>query len=375
MNIKVSSGELLKLCNICMTAIPSKAVMVILKDFLFEVIGDELFITASDLEFTIRGKIQVIATQDGRFAIPAEALVGTLRELPEQPIEIEFNEDNLAIEIRSSTGFYRTGSNSVSEYPQLPVFEEDNQVIIDSARLLKALNTCSFATSTDEMKTNMMGINMSVNPDSLVFVATNSHKLVKYTLYSENDNQDASMILPKKIISILKAMCNEYLPITILYAKNQVKFAYKDFEITCKLINLIYPNYNSVIPVNNDKEIIVDRQTMLHALRRLIVFGNKTTFQTNVNVEDNTMTMDTLDAEFSNEAQETIVCQYEGERLELCYNARYLIESISNLDAQEIKFLISQAGKAALLLPKEDEVGENILMIVMPVMKWRPYDE
>ena len=375
MNIKVSSGELLKLCNICLTVIPAKAVMVILKDFLFEVTGDQLTITASDLEFTLRGKMPVISDQDGKFAIPAEALVGTLRELPEQPLEIEFNEENLGIEIRSSSGFYRTGSNSVSEYPNLPDFEEENQIIVDSDRLLKALNTCAFATATDDMKTNMMGINMAVQPDSLVFVATNSHKLVKYTLFTENNDQETSMILPKKIVPILKAMATEVLPVKIMYAKNQVKFAYKDFEITCKLINLIYPNYNSVIPVNNDKEIVVDRQTMLHALKRLVVFGNKTTFQTNVNVDDNVMVMETLDAEFANEAQETIVCQFEGERLELCYNARYLIESLSNLESQDVKFLISQPGKAALLVPKEDEVGENIIMIVMPVMKWRPYDE
>ena len=375
MNIKVSSGELLKLVSVCASVIPSKAVMVILKDFLFEVEGDQLSVTASDLDFTIRGSMTVISSQDGKFAIPAEPLLVTLRELPEQPIEINFDEEKLVLEIKSSTGFYKTSSNSTDDYPQLPEFHEDNQLDVSSSKLIKALNTCSFATSTDEMKTNMLGINMAIKPDLIEFVATNSHKLVKYTLYGVHESQEHSMILPKKLVSILKAMSGGEQTITIQYSKNQVRFRYLDFEITCKLISLVFPNYNSVIPVNNDKEIIVDRQSMLHALRRLVVYGNKTTFQTNVNIADDELSMDTLDLEFSNEAKETIPCQYQGERLELCYNAKYLIESMSNLSSEEVKFLVSQPGKAALLLPKEDEVGEQILMIVMPVMKWRPYDE
>lgn len=375
LNIQVSSGELLKLATICANAIPSRAVMVILKDFYCEVKDNTLSLTGSDLEFTVQGSISVFANGDGRFAIQADSLIATLRELPEQPIEIQFDEESMTIQIKSSTGQYKSASNNVNDYPALPTFEEQNQLIISSDRLLKALNTCAFATATDEMKTNMLGINMAILPGRIEFVATNSHKLVKFTIYTEQEDLENSMILPKKILSILKSMVNEDLPVTIQFAKNQVKFMYKDLEITAKLIDLPYPKYNSVIPVNNDKTVTVDRNILIHTLRRLIVYGNKTTFQTNITVTENQMVLDTTDIELSNEAVETISCQYEGEPLDLCYNAKYLIESLSNLNTEEVKFLISQSDRAALLIPKEDEIGEEILMIVMPVMKWRGYSE
>jgi DNA polymerase-3 subunit beta len=375
LNIQVSSGELLKLASICANAIPSRAVMVILKDFYCEVKDSKLYMTGSDLEFTVQGMIPVTSNGDGRFSLQAESLIATLRELPEQPIELEYDVDTLSIQIKSSTGHYKSACNNVNDYPELPTFTEDNQLIISSDRLLKALNTCAFATSTDEMKTNMLGINMAILPGCIEFVATNSHKLVKFTVFTDQEDLEKSMILPKKVLSILKSMVNEDLPVTILFTKNQVKFMYKDLEITAKLIDLAYPKYNSVIPVDNDKTVVVDRNILIHTLRRLIVYGNKTTFQTNITVNDNQMVLDTTDIEFSNEAVETIPCQYEGETLELCYNAKYLIESLSNLVTDEVKFLISQSDRAALLLPKENEIGEDILMIVMPVMKWRGLNE
>lgn len=176
-------------------------------------------------------------------------------------------------------------------------------------------------------------------------------------------------------MSILKHIANDDLPITISYERNQILFAYKNYKVYCKLIDQKFPNYNAVIPLNNDKEIIINRLELLQSLKRITVYGNRTTYQTSFHVAENEMKIDTLDADFSNEAKEVLKCQYTNDPLELTYNAKYLIDSLSNLDAQEVRLALSQPSRAAILTPKEDEIGENILMLVMPVMTKRSIED
>lgn len=375
MTLKISSGELYKTLQLGLNAIPSKAIIGILYDFLFEVRGNKLTITSSDLEFTIISELDVIADEDGAFTFPAEILINTLRELSEQPIEIKYSSETSGLELTSAYGIYRSSSGNIEEYPKLPEIANFNQVIIPADRFNKALNTCTFAAATDEMKIQMQGISVAIMPDAVVLAATDAHKLVKYTLYHDNDGQDQSFIIPKKTASVLKHILNDDSPLTITYASKHVLFSYKNTEVYCKLIEQVFPKYNSVIPIGNDKEVLVNRLDFLQSLKRIAIYGNKTTFQATLQIADNEIKIYTQDIDFSNEASESIKCQYTNEPMELNYNIRYLIESLSNLTATEVCLALSQPNKAAILRPKTDEIGENIIMLVMPVMTRKSYND
>jgi len=375
MNLRISSGELYRMLQVGLNAIPSKPVYPILADFLFTVEGDKLTITSTDLDFTIVTETTIVPSENGKFAFPGDILVSTLRELPEQPIELVYDEETSGLSLISAYGTYKSSSNNVEDYPNIKEISVESQVIIPANRLIKALNTCVFAAATDEMKTNMLGLSVTIQPDSIVAAATDAHKLVKYTLFHENGDHEASFVIPKKVVSILKHIANDDLPITISYERNQILFAYKNYKVYCKLIDQKFPNYNAVIPLNNDKEIIINRLELLQSLKRITVYGNRTTYQTSFHVAENEMKIDTLDADFSNEAKEVLKCQYTNDPLELTYNAKYLIDSLSNLDAQEVRLALSQPSRAAILTPKEDEIGENILMLVMPVMTKRSIED
>lgn len=367
MNLRISSGELYKMLQISQNAISAKPPYPILADFLFHVEGSKLTITASDLEFTIISETDITPGDEGSFAFPSEILVNTLREMPEQPIELIHEEDTHGLTMNSSYGTYRSSSNDVEDYPKIPELEYETKVTLPGGRFLKALTTCAFAAATDEMKANMLGISVAFQSDAIEVAATDAHKMVKYTLFYNNEGIETNFVLPKKVITILKHTITDEDNLTVSFNKNHALFEYKNFKIYCKLIILPFPNYNGVIPLNNDKEIIVNRQELLRSLKRITLYGNKTTYQTSFYIDNNEIKIETLDPDFSNEASEVIKCQYIGEPLELSYNAKFLIDSLSNLETEEVRLAVSNAGRAAILTPKENEVGENILMLVMPV--------
>ena len=375
MNLRISSGELYKMLQVGSNAIPSKPVYPILADFLFTIDGTKLTITSTDLDFTIVTETEIVPTENGKFAFPGDILVSTLRELSEQPIELVYDEETSGLTMISAYGSYKSSSNNVEDYPTIKEISTETQIVIPANRLVKALNTCVFAAATDEMKTNMLGLSVTIQPDAVITAATDAHKLVKYTLFHDNGDHEGSFVIPKKVVSILKHIVNDDMPVTINYERNQIMFAYKNYKVYCKLIDQKFPNYNAVIPLNNDKEIVINRLELLQSLKRITVYGNRTTYQTSFHIEDNEMKIDTLDADFSNEAKEVLKCQYSNDPIDLTYNAKYLIDSLSNLEATEVRLALSQPSRAAILTPKEDEIGENILMLVMPVMTKRSVED
>ena len=375
MNIKISSSQLMRLLSVCNSVIPSKPVLPILKDFLFTVEPEKITVAATDMEFSVVGHAEAFTSGVGKFTIQSEILVNTVRELPEQPLEIMYNPDTLEIEIVSSYGVYKTMSNDVDDYPDLTNTEKETTFEISAKRFINALNTCSFATSNDEMKASMTGIGLNFYPDSIIMAATDAHKLVKYTLFVDNGEVEASYILPKRIVGILKNLVNDDSPITIQAEPKNIFFKYNDFEVSSRLIEQSFPNYNAVIPANADKVILIDRLELLHALKRVKVYANKFTYQAVLLVENNEIKIEAVDPDFSTEANESIKCQYGGEVLDLTYNINLVIDSLSNLNAKEVKLSIAQPGRAGILTPNENEVGEEVLMLVMPVIKRRSYDE
>ena len=368
MKFSVSSSDLLKQLQIAAGAIGSNPVLPILEDFLFTVENKQLTIAATDLETSIITQIEVNADSNGKVAVPAKILLDTLKELPQQPITFTINDENFGIEITSSYGKYRLAGENGEDFPNIPEPDEVDTVTISTDTLSQAINKTLFATSNDELRPAMTGVYLQVDFNKLIFVATDAHKLVKYTFNDIKSEVSTSFIIPKKALNLLKSALTSGGEVGLSFNKSNAFFAFANVKMVCRLIDARYPDYNAVIPVDNPNLLTLPRLDFQNSLKRIAIYANKTTNQVILNINNSSLTVSAQDLDFSNEATEQLTCTYEGDPLTIGFNAKFLIEMLNVLESDDIKIELSSPTRAGVLFPTENEEGEEILMLVMPVM-------
>ncbi|MFK7935682.1 MAG: DNA polymerase III subunit beta [Saprospiraceae bacterium] len=368
MKFSVSSTELLKRLQIANGAIGSNPVLPILEDFLFTIEGSNLTIAATDLETSITTSIDVMADSDGAVAVPAKILLETLKALPQQPITFSVNDDNFAIEITSAYGKYRLAGENGEDFPKIPDPDTVDTVTIPSLNLSQAINKTLFATSNDELRPAMTGVYVQVDFNKMTFVATDAHKLVRYTCTEVGSEVSTTFIIPKKALNLLKGSLPNAGEVKMSFNKANAFFYFADTALVCRLIDARYPDYNAVIPVDNPNTLTLVRNDFMNSLKRIAIYANKTTNQVILDVTPESMDISAQDLDFSNEAKEQLDCNYDGDALKIGFNAKFLIEMLSVLESEEVKLELSTPTRAGILLPDETVEGEEILMLVMPVM-------
>jgi DNA polymerase III subunit beta len=368
MKFSVSSADLLKRLQVAGGAISSNPVLPILEDFLFLIENNQLQITATDLETSITTKIEVMADKDGKIAVPAKILLETLKALPQQPITFSVNDENFGIEITSAYGKYKLAGENGDDYPNVPEAETVDTVMVPARTLLHGINNTLFATSSDELRPAMTGVYFQIDFNKVVLVATDAHKLVKYAFSDVVSEVSTTFIVPKKALNLLKSALPDGVEVKLSFNKANAFFSFGDTELVCRLIDARYPDYNAVIPVDNPNVLSVSRADFQNSLKRIAIYANKTTNQVILSISDGSLNVSAQDLDFSNEATEQLSCTYEGDPLTIGFNARFLVEMLGILESDEVKLEMSSATRAGILLPSEETVGEEILMLVMPVM-------
>lgn len=370
MKFSVSSSELLKQLQIAGGAIGSNPVLPILEDFLFTISNNRLTIAATDLETSITTTIEVMSDADGVVAVPARILLDTLKALPQQPITFSVNNENFGIEITSAYGKYKLAGENGQDFPQIPVPDSVDQVSLQAPMLAQSINKTLFATSGDELRPAMTGVYFKVDFNKLTFVATDAHKLVKYTFKDIKSEVSTNFIVPKKALNLLKGILPGGDEVKLAFNKANAFFTFGDVSLVCRLIDARYPDYNAVIPVDNPNLLTMSRQDFQNSLKRIAIYANKTTNQVILNINDASLTISAQDLDFSNEATEQLTCTYTGDPLTIGFNAKFLIEMLNVLECEEIKMELATPTRAGILLPAdtEEEESEEILMLVMPLM-------
>ena len=368
MKFSVSSSDLLKQLQIAGGAIGSNPVLPILEDFLFTISNNQLVISATDLETSITTTIDVTSDGNGTVAVPAKILMDTLKELPQQPITFSVNDENYGIEITSAYGKYKLAGENGTDFPKIPEPDTVDSVSIQAPMLSQAITKTLFATSNDELRPAMTGVYFQVDFNKLTFVATDAHKLVKYTCTEVASEVATSFIVPKKALNLLKAALPSGDEVKVSFNKANAFFNFKNVDLVCRLVDARYPDYNAVIPIDNPNLLTVSRSDFLNSLKRIAIYANKTTNQVILKIEDGNMAVSAQDLDFSNEANEQLSCAYEGEPLTIGFNAKFLIEMLNVLESDDVKMELSTPTRAGILLPTESGDGEEILMLVMPVM-------
>ncbi|MBK7872589.1 MAG: DNA polymerase III subunit beta [Saprospiraceae bacterium] len=368
MKFSVSSSELLKRLQVAGGAIGSNPVLPILEDFLFTINNNRLVIAATDLETSITTEIEIMSDSDGSVAVPAKILLETLKALPQQPITFSVNDDNLGIEITSAYGKYKLAGENGQDFPRIPESEEVDTITLSANVLNQGINKTLFATSNDELRPAMSGVYFQVDFNKITFVATDAHKLVKYTFADVSSDVSTSFIVPKKALNLLKNALPGSGEVKLAFNKANAFFSFEDTQVVCRLIDARYPDYNAVIPVENPNVLTIPRSDFQNSLKRIAIYANKTTNQVILKIEDGNLTVSAQDLDFSNEATEQLSCSYDGSPLTIGFNAKFLVEMLSVLDADDVKVEMSTPTRAGILLPSEEKEGEEILMLVMPVM-------
>ena len=378
MKFTVSSSALLSVLSTTGKVISSKNTLPILDYFLFELQGDTLKVTASDLETTFIGKVKVDGVEkEGVVAAPYKRMLDTLKEFSEQPLTISVDTETWKINIRWATGEISIPGLSGLSYPTVPMLSDAKVALdMDVDLLVDGINKTIFATAEGELRPVMNSIFVNIEPSEVTFVATDAHKLVKYSAQLES-GLTASFILPKKPANLLKAaLVREEGAIHTEFDNKNAMFHIGDYTLVCHLIEGTYPKYNSVIPQNNANRVIVDRSELLNGIKRVAVCSSQATNLIKMSINGDKINLVAQDRDYSMSATENISCEYEGTPIVIGFKSTFLVEILSNTDTQSVLIELGDHTRAGVFKPvyeADEKPSFSILMLLMPMML--PEDE
>jgi len=369
MKFIVSSTYLLKQLQVLGGVINSSNTLPILDNFLFELNQNQLIVSASDLETTMSSTLDVESDNEGSVAIPAKLLLDTLKTFPEQPLTFVI-EDNNTVEISSNHGKYALAYANGNEFPKSVALEDPSSTTLAGHILATAINKTIFAAGNDDLRPVMSGVFFQFSTEGLTFVATDAHKLVKYSREDIKANETAEFIMPKKPLNLLKGiLAASEENVTIEYNDSNAKFTFENTVLICRLIDGKYPNYEAVIPKENPNKLTIQRSQFLSSVRRVSIFSNKTTHQIRLKIAGAELNISAEDIDYSNKAEERLTCDYQGDDMQIGFNSRFLTEMLNNLTSDDVQLEMSMPNRAGILTPIDGlDEGEQVTMLVMPVM-------
>ena len=371
MKFTISSTGLLSHLQAISRVINSKSTLPILDNFLFKIESKKLILTASDMETTLITSMDLdISEGEGEIALSSKILLDTLKEFSDQPLTFDINDENLAMTIKSETGVYNFIGQNGDEYPKvIPMSDDFNSLVIPVHVLNSGINKTSFATADDELRPVMNGIFFDITDEDVTIVGSDAHKLVRIKTSSAKGEKISSFILPKKPTNLLKNILpKESGDVFIQFGAKNACFTLSNYKMICRLVEGRYPNYNSVIPQNNPYKAIIDRVSLMNALKRVSVFSNQGSNLIKLEFSENEIYISAQDIDFSVSAEERIACQYQGETMKIGFKSPFLIDILANLSSTDVVIELADPSRAGLILPFETDSEEDTLMLIMPMM-------
>lgn len=373
MEFIVSTSDLLAQLNTIKGVINSKNTLPILDNFLFTMEGNTLKIEASDLETTLETSLELENVQgSGVIAIEAKRLTEMLNLFSDEPLTFKIDLSNNHIKIHSSSGAYSLAGTSGDDFPRTQDLDENKSSFsIPSRYLLKGITSSVFATADEDTRPILNGILFELTEEHFRLVATDAHKLSRYTRTDVKIDKPASFVFPKKPATILKNILTKDSSgdVAIVTDSKQVIVNVGSIKMNCRLIEGKYPAYNAVIPVENPNKLIVNKQELYKKLRRVSYFSNPATNLTCLEMSGSQLEISAQNLDAASSAKEQLSCQYEGEGLKIGFQSKFLLAILDNIASEDVRFDLSDAIRAGLIMPadKEDE-NEDLLMLLMPMM-------
>lgn len=350
--------------------INSKNALSILDNFLFELKDGYLTITGSDQENIVSACVEVMDPDgDGAIAVPAKTLLEITKEISNQPLTFSLNESTNEINISFLTGHFNFMGINADEYPRGEKMDADAQVLeIPTSVVKKGIEKTIYAVSLEPIRPMMTGIYWDIHEGDITFVASDTHKLVRYINYEVSPEMVKSFIMPAKPASILKGILDkESEPLKLTIGTKGARFEFGGYTLTCRFIKGNYPNYNRVIPETNPFSVQVDRETFLNAMRRVAIFASKASNLVKFELSDALMKLSAQDLDYGTSAEERVMCEYSGNPMTIGFNASFTVEILSNLGGESVVMRLSDPARPGIFEPLEQEPNENIVTIQMPL--------
>lgn len=370
MKFSVSSKVMLAHLSAVSKVVSTKSNIAILSNFLFVVKNGKLIVTGTDKESTIVANVPVEDVEgELSFAISVKKLLDLFKEMPEQGVTFEVDENTFETSIRCLNGEFKFAGLDGAEFPEREAHEEELfSMTIPASEIPRSLDKTIFAAGTDPMRPVMMGILWDIKEDSIVFVSSDTHKLARYINKSVKPNIQGSFILPVKIAAVLTSILEKQeQDVVVSFDSKSVMFEAGDYLLECRFINGKYPNYNAVIPQNNPYEITVDKNALLNVVKRVSIFATDGGL-IQMNISNNQLLLKATDPEMLSNAEERLACEYQGEDLSIGFHKDRLIEVLNSFNVDNIIIKISDPARPGLFLPVEQKEDEDWVVLVMPMM-------
>lgn len=371
MKFVVSSATLLTHLQAISRVINSKNTLPILDCFLLDLKDNVLSLTAADSETRLETSVEVNSAEgEGSLAINAKNLLDPLRELPDQPLTFDINDETLEVYIYYHNGKYNFVGLKGDEYPQPKELKDSAMSLtMEGDTLFEGINRTVFATADDELRPVMNGIYFDITADNVTFVASDGHKLVRVTNSEAKGEGRSSFILPKKPANLLKSLLpKETGTVEIKFDENNAYITMSNYTMVCRFVEGRYPNYNSVIPQNNPNKVTLDRLTLLNALKRVAVFSNPASSLVKLQLAEDKIIVSAQDIDFLTSAEEIIPCNYEGNVMNIGFKAVFLIDILNNIPSADVCVELSDPSRAGVILPVDKDEHQDMLTLLMPMM-------
>jgi DNA polymerase-3 subunit beta len=358
MKFSLPKSKLAACLQSVLQVVPSKSTLPILTNVLVEALEGKLKISATDLDISITGGVECEVTKKGSAALPARILFDIIRELPETDITIE--SVNSRVEIKIAKGSYKIASVSPDDFPK--------EIKIEANSLATMVRKTTFACSNDETRPALNGVLWQTKGDKMQMVATDGHRLAKVALENKKlKGMSEDIIIPPKVLNLIpKFTEGQNREVGIIFGDNNIIFNLGEYVLTSRLIDGPYPNFEQVIPQNSDKKLRVSKEDLGGAVRRVSILSNTLTHQVKFGVKKGSLTLSTSNADLGGEGVEIIDCDYDGEPVEIGYNATYITDILARMPGDEVTFEFSSPVSAGVMYSTEVS-KEDFLCLVMPL--------
>ena len=347
--------------------IPGRSTIPILGNALFTSDNGSIIMRATDLEQTMILTVPASIKKEGSSVIPIDTLLNISNELPDGRISLSIDE-KLNVSIKSEKGEYDLKGMPPEEFPALPELDKKESVIIPSVLLKTIIQTTSFAISNDELKPALTGVLFQFKDGGLTTVATDGHRLSRYHIKEfESSGFNGDIIIPRKFLSLSQNLLGKKETVEMQMGKNHITATFGDDTVHSRIIDERYPDYESVIPKNNDKDLTIDTKEIISAIRRVSIFSNRTTQQIAIKMDRDSLEITTEDPEKATRAKEKLKGKYSGEAIVIGYNALYLKELLSYIPSKNVVLKLNTPISATVFYPEETEGKNETTMLLMPI--------
>lgn len=373
MEFKVNSKDLEKLLTKIIPAVPTRTPMPILENFLFEIKDGLLTIYATDLEISLKSSLNIVADENIKTVVPAKLIYDVVRSLTDTTILFSFNDSGKLL-LKTETGKYTLSYLPPEEYPDIPSFPGEgtkaadiNEFSINGSELRNAFDKTSFAMSKEEMRPAMMGTLFEFTEEGLRFVTTDGHRLANLLNKNIKTDFNEQYVVPERAITVLSKILDEK-DVKVYLNKTHVSFILSDFELITRLIGQKYPDYNSVIPLENELELKIKTKDIHDAIKRMMLFSVSNTRKVKFSLSENTLEISAEDVDKGASGDEVLNCDFKGNDLEIGFNSAYVNDILNHLGGEnEVIFKLHSATKAVIVVPVEQKENMELMMLLMPV--------